>query len=185
MVAKWYALRSKPRKENALYQQTLSRGYNVFYPQIRANPVNPRACRVKPFFPGYMFINMDIGSVGLSTFRWMPYSVGIVCFGGEPSSVPDFLISEISQRTELLNQSAQDTQLPFNHGDQVRIDEGVFEGYEAIFDEGLSGGKRVRVLLELLNGRHVRLELVSTQIKEETRAAEDYSSHNSAKHSIH
>ena len=185
MVAKWYALRSKPRKESALYQQTLSRGFDTFYPQIHANPVNPRARRLKPFFPGYMFINIDIGNVGLTTFRWMPYSVGIVCFGGEPSPVPDFLISEISQRTELLNQSAQDTPLPFNHGDQVRIDEGVFDGYEAIFDEGLSGGKRVRVLLELLNGRHVRLELDSTQIKEETRAAEDYSSHTSAKHSIH
>lgn len=185
MVAKWYALRSKPRKENVLYQQTLSRGFEVFYPQIRVNPVNPRACRVNPFFPGYMFINIDIGNVGLSTFRWMPYSIGIVCFGGEPSSVPDFLISEIVQRTELINQSTHAVTLPFKHGDQVRIDEGVFEGYRAIFDEGLSGGNRVRVLLELLNGQHVRLELDSTHIKEASRAPDEYSRHNSASHNIH
>jgi transcription antitermination factor NusG len=162
---RWHALRSKPRKENILYRQIIIRGYEVFYPQIRVKPSNPRARKRKPLFPGYMFIHLDIGKVGLSIFNWMPYSLGIVCFGGEPGCVPDSLISEIRRRTESINQSRGEACLPFKHGDKVNIENGLFQGCEAVFDMSLAEGKRVKLLLELLSGQHIRIDMPSECIR--------------------
>jgi hypothetical protein len=41
----------------------------------------------------------------------------------------------------------------------LRISEGPFSGYKAIYDERITGSERVRVLLEFLSGKHARLEI--------------------------
>lgn len=165
MSHRWYALRSKPYKEEVLWQQTMKRGYEVFYPRIQVQPVNPRARRVKPYFPGYMFIRADIESVGVSTFRWMPYSLGLVTFGGEPAYVPDSLIDALGKRVNEINESGGELFNSLKPGDRVRIQEGPFTGYEAIFSARTNGNERVRVLLELISDRKVILELSADQIE--------------------
>ena len=92
MSLRWYVLRSKPNKEDALWQEVSARNYEVFYPQICVQPVNPRSRKILPYFPGYMFVHIDMSMVGFSDFTWMPYSYGLVTFGSEPSSVPEELI---------------------------------------------------------------------------------------------
>ena len=77
MTIGWYALRSKPRKEEALWGQLLARGFETFYPRLRINPVNPRARKLAPYFPGYMFVYADLEEVGPSTFNYMPFSLGL------------------------------------------------------------------------------------------------------------
>jgi transcriptional antiterminator RfaH len=47
----------------------------------------------------------------------------------------------------------------------VTIKSGSFAGYDAIFDARLNGGDRVRVLLELLDGRQVPVELSEARIE--------------------
>ncbi len=155
----WYVLRSKPQKEDVLCMEVSVRGHEVYYPTLNVQPVNPRSKSKRPFFPGYLFINVDLDEVGLSAFRWMPYSIGLVCFGGEPAIVHEALIQSLSRRVDELNQEGFSQKSAFQHGDPVRITEGPFMGYEAIFDEMISAGDRVKVLLEFLSGRHTRLEL--------------------------
>jgi transcriptional antiterminator RfaH len=36
-------------------------------------PVNPRARKTRPYFPGYLFVQADLAAVGLVEFRWMPH----------------------------------------------------------------------------------------------------------------
>jgi transcriptional antiterminator RfaH len=55
-------------------------------------------------------------------------------------------------------------------GDKISIQVGPFAGYEAIFDGRLSGGERVRVLLELLGGRRLPVELSAACIEQKKRA---------------
>ena len=165
MCHRWYALRSKPYKEEILWQQTLKRGYETFYPRLQVQPVNPRARRVKPFFPGYMFVRVDIEAVGVSTFRWMPYSVGLVTFGGEPAYVPDSLIDALGKRVKEINETGGESSDRLQTGDRVRIQDGPFTGYEAIFSTRTNGNERVRVLLELMSDRNVILELSADQIE--------------------
>ena len=170
MPVSWYALRSKPRKEDVLWRQVRTRGFEVFYPRVRVHPVNPRSKKVKPYFPGYMFVRADLEDVGRSTFQWMPHSLGLVIFGDEPAAVPDHLIVELQKRIEDLAKAGGELFDGLNKGDTVRISSGPFRGYEAIFDARLPGKERVRVLLELLgNQRRVPLELKAGQIEREDK----------------
>ena len=166
MTLKWYALRSKPRKEDTVWEQLNHRGIETFYPRIRVHPVNPRSKKVRPYFPGYLFIQADLEDMGISTFRWMPHTLGLVTFGGEPASVPVALIHAIRERVEAINKAGGEVYEGLRTGDKIWIHSGLFSGYEAIFDARIPGKDRVRVLLQLLgDSRNVPVELGVSQIR--------------------
>ena len=168
MTKSWYAMRSKPRKEDSVWEQMLNRGFETYYPRIRVHPVNPRAKKVKAYFPGYLFVRVDLEEIGLNTFRWMPHSIGLISFDGDPAVVPDHLIHTLQKRVGEINEAGGELFDGLEPGDKVRISDGPFKGYEAIFNERLPGKERVRVLLELLgNERAVTLELNAGQIRKE------------------
>jgi transcription antitermination factor NusG len=161
----WYVIHSHPNKEDLLWQQLLAREIEVFYPRIQANPVNPRARKIKPYFPGYLFVRTDLEQLGLSTLQWMPYATGLVMFGGEPSALPENVVQIIRQRVDEINAAGGEVLDALKPGDRVIIQDGPFEGYEGIFDVRLSGKERVRVLLEMLGARKVPVELKAGQIQ--------------------
>ncbi len=165
MTKYWYALHSHPNKEELLWQQLLAREVEVFYPRIPANPVNPRARKIKPYFPGYLFVNTDLEQMGMSAFQWMPYATGLVMFGGEPSVVPEALIYSVRHRVDEITRAGGEVLEQVKPGDKVLIQDGPFAGYNAIFDLRLPGKERVRVLLQMLSRRTIPLELDSGQIK--------------------
>ena len=165
MSALWYALRIKPRKEDVVWRQILQRGMETFYPRLRVNPVNPRARKLRPYFPGYLFVHADLDALGESYFKWMPHTIGLVGFGGEPAYVPENLIYELRKRVEEISAAGGELFDGLKPGDLVRISSGPFTGYEAIFDARLPGSERVRVLLEFLNNRRrLPIELHAGQI---------------------
>jgi transcription antitermination factor NusG len=166
MPSNWYALRSKPRKEEVVWRQVLSQGFEVYYPRLRVHPVNPRSRKVKAYFPGYLFVNVDVEQVGVSLFQWMPHTLGLVSFGGEPAVVPDHLLQAVRQRVDQINTAGGEVFDGLKPGEAVWISDGPFRGFEAIFDARLPGNERVRVLLEFLgNRRQVAVVLESGQIK--------------------
>jgi transcriptional antiterminator RfaH len=166
MARQWYALRSKPRKEDIVWKQIRSQGFEHFYPRMRVHPVNPRARKVKPYFPGYLFVRVDLDEMGISTFQWMPHALGIVSFDREPASVPDHLIQALKKRIKEIAAAGGEVFDGLEPGDKVRIHAGPFRGYEAVFDASLSGNERVRVLLQFIDDqRIVPIELSPAQIR--------------------
>lgn len=165
MSYQWYTLRSKPRKEEILWKQLHSLNFEVFFPRLKVQPVNPRARKLKPYFPGYMFVYVDLEEVGLSTFQWMPHAIGLVSFDGEPASVPENLIHAIRKRVEQIAAAGGEIFHGLKPGDQIRISDGPFVGYEAIFDTRLPGSERVRVLIQMLSDRRLAVEMDAGQIQ--------------------
>lgn len=157
----WYAINSHPNKEEILWRHMLSQGYEVYYPRLRVNPVNPRSRKIRPYFPGYMFVNVDLDQAGQSAFQWMTHAKGLVSFGGDPAIVPDALIQAIRQKVETIAEAGGEMLAILKPGDVVVIDSGPFEGYEAIFDLRISGSERVRVLLKMLNKNQLPVELTA------------------------
>jgi transcriptional antiterminator RfaH len=170
MTVSWYALRSKPNKEDFLAGQLEAHAIQVYFPRLHAFPVNPRARKVKPYFPGYLFVYVDLDVVNISTLQWMPGALGLVGYGGEPAPVPDALISIVQKRVDELNVSNKASIDGFSRGDRVIVQDGPFAGYEAIFDHRISGQDRVRVLLSFLQKRQVPLELGNRQIRRVKRS---------------
>lgn len=170
MSVSWYVIRSKPNKEEFLAGQLSAYGVKVFYPRIRVKTVNPRARKLKAYFPSYLFVNVDLEVVGISTLHWMPGAVNLVSFDGEPAPVPDLLISAIERQVDHINSSQKNMLHGLKHGDPVIIQDGPFAGYEAIFDEQVPGRERVRVLLNYLQNRQVPVELGENQIGRSKRS---------------
>jgi len=166
----WYALRSKPNKEMALWHEIRARGMECFYPYLRVKPVNPRCRSIHPYFPGYLFIYVDLEQIGFSTLQWMPFSLGLVSFGGQPAMIPDSLVHAIRERVEQVNAAGGKQLTGLKRGEAVVISGGPFSGYEAIFDLNLHGTQRVRVLLRLLAKKQMPLELPASYIQQINRA---------------
>ncbi len=170
MPSYWYALRSKARKEDVVWRQVLSQGFEVYYPRLRVHPVNPRSRKVQAYFPGYLFVQADIEQVGISFFQYMPHTLGLVSFGGEPAVVPDHLVQAVRQRVDEINTAGGEIFDGLKAGEAVWISDGPFRGFEAIFDARLPGSERVRVLLEFLgNRRQVAIELEARQIERKAK----------------
>jgi len=168
MTLRWYALRSKPRKEDFVWHQLNARDIECFYPRLRVHPVNPRARKEKPYFPGYLFIHVNMDDVGISSLRWMPHTFGMVSFDREPATVPDNLILTLKKRINEINEAGGEVFDGLQTGDKIWIHSGPFSGYEAIFDHRLPGKERVRVLLQFLGElRKVPIELDVSQIRKE------------------
>jgi len=164
MAEAWYVIRSKPNKEEFLAGQLSAYGVKVFYPRIRVKTVNPRARKLRAYFPSYLFIYVDLETISLSTLHWMPGAVNLVSFDGQPASVPETLISAVERQVELINTSQKNMLLDLKPGDVVSIQDGPFAGYEAIFDGQVSGRERVRVLLSFLQNRKIPVELRGSQV---------------------
>ncbi|MGB2963585.1 MAG: transcription termination/antitermination NusG family protein [Anaerolineales bacterium] len=165
MTTCWYVLRSKPRKEDFLFGQLQSREIEVYYPAVRVQPVNPRARKYKPYFPGYLFIHVDLEQEKLSALKWMPGAVGLVAFGKEPAWVSDELVNIIRKQVSAVNAAGGENLAGLVSGDEVIIQDGPFDGYKAVFDLSLPGNERVRVLLKLLKDQNMRLELPGSQVR--------------------
>ncbi len=161
----WYALRSKPNKEWPLYRELEAGNVECCYPQLRVHPINPRSRTMRPYFPGYLFVHTDIVQMERSTFKWMPFSLGLVSFDNQPASVPESLINALRRHLEEKNKSGGEPSFDLKQGETVVIRDGLFNGYEAIFNARLSGNDRVRVLIRLLRDRQTFLELPAEQVQ--------------------
>jgi len=165
MTISWYAMRSKPNKESFLADQLQAYGVEVFYPVLHVTPVNPRSRKIRPYFPNYLFVHVDLEVINVSDLRWMPGASGLVSFDGKPASVPGTLIAAVKKHVETYNVTVRDQKKGFQSGDSVIIEDGPFAGYEAVFDTHISGQDRVRVLLSLLQRRQLPVEISSSQIR--------------------
>jgi len=165
MTHRWYVIRSKPRQEEFLAEQLQIRKVEIFNPRIRVQVVNPRASKIKSFFPGYLFANLDLENTSKVSVRYIPGVASLVSFGGEAAQVPDGLIHAIQLRVAEINNAGGELFAALKMGETVRIHSGPFAGYEAVFDARLPGSDRVRVLLKLLKNRQLPVDLPAGQIR--------------------
>ena len=159
MALNWHVMRSKPNREEFLARELESRDVEVFYPRLVANPVNPRARRFKSYFPGYLFIQVDLEKINASAFERVPGAANLVSFGGEISAVPETIVQAIRRKVDAINAAGGEKKAALHPGDMVEIEQGPFAGYTAILDASLPGSERVRVLLRMLASRDLPVEM--------------------------
>jgi len=164
-MSPWYILQSKPNKEEFVLQQLNIRNIAAYYPYIKVEPVNPRSRKIKPYFPGYLFINADLDLIGTSGLKWIPGTLGLVAFGNELASMQEDVIQPIRQHVDRLNEDRSKYCKKFTPGDRVMIQSGPFAGYQAIFDSYMPGHERVQVLLKMLEDRQIKLDLAGAAVE--------------------
>jgi transcription antitermination factor NusG len=160
----WYVIHSHVNKENSLRGQLELKGITYFYPTLQVNPVNPRSRKTRPYFPGYIFVSLDLTETNPSELQWMPYAVGLVSFGGEPARVPENLIQALKKKLSNSDLVVKPDLELLKAGDAVVIKNGPFDGFEGIFQTHLSGRERVQILLKMLSNQSVSLDLPEWQV---------------------
>ncbi len=158
MATNWYVMQSKPHKETQLCAYLESNGFEVFYPTLEVQPVNPRSAKIRPLFPRYMFVHTDLEKVGVSDLMWTPFAIGLVQFDGYVAPVRDAVIHAIQRQVREIQVAGGLVLKDLKQGDPVRITEGPLAGYEALFDMRLQGSDRVQILLDML-GRQVKTQI--------------------------
>jgi len=164
-MERWYVIRSKPQKEQFLWEQLVMRNIKADLPQLTIKPVNPRSRKNRPYFPGYLFVKVDVERLGTTILNAIPGSTGLVMFGGEAASIPDALWEEIHQKVAEINNNRRSAERDSRKGAPVWIREGPLSGYQAIFDVRLPETERVRVFIRLLRDQQIRVELPQDQVE--------------------
>ena len=151
-MPEWYAVQTKPHKE-FMVRDALARldGVDPYLPELHVKPINPRARKVRPFFPGYLFVRADLDRVGLSAVQWTPGLARLLGADGQPLPIAEHVIQAIRRRlVEVQGQVTRGGGL-YETGDRVRVTAGPFEGYEGMFDTRIGGSMRARILVEFLS----------------------------------
>ena len=161
--ARWFAVNTQNRRE-ALAKEHLERqGYNVFVPWTRKTVRHAgkfSTVRVA-FFPGYIFVNMDINFQ-----RWRPIdsTIGVlrlVKLGASPLPAPSGLVERLIAAVDadgLINFASQ-----LNKGDRVRIVSGCFIDRLAVIQTKPSAD-RVCLLFEMLK-QVITVEIDARDVK--------------------
>jgi len=136
----------------------------AYFPCLRVNSVSPHARKVKPYFPGYLFVHTDLDMVGISGVQWVPGAIGLVSFGGEPAWVSDGILQSIRERVEQINLAGWESWQKLKSGDEIAIHSGPFTGYRGIFSSYLSDRERVVVFLKFVRDQQARVELPVGQV---------------------
>ena len=149
----WYVLQTKPKNEKLLCEQLRIRQIDVYCPRIKVRPVNPRARKMVPYFPGYLFIRANLDVIGTSVLKWLPGAIGLVDFGSEIAYVSDELLSAIRCQIDQVNAIEGEPIKDLKPGDVATVQAKLFTDYHAIFDPQLPGNERAGVLLKMLRDR--------------------------------
>lgn len=156
-MKEWYTVHTKPNAETRVAAALQQRGITTFLPQVwRKTP--SRDYRQQPFFPCYLFINVDLAETGLAAVQWTPGLRRLVSFNDRPTPLAAEVIELIRHRAEALGATGGLPGHTFKPGDTVRITAGPFKDMLAVFDSSNTPAERVQVLLTLL-GRASRYQL--------------------------
>jgi len=119
MTAQWYAMHGKPRKGDLLLEQLQARKIEIYHPRIEVQTVNPRARQVKPYFPSYVLMRVDLDRVYWSSLHWIPEAIGLIAFGGKPATAPDSLIRIVRHSVDRVNADGGEQVAGLQRGDRV------------------------------------------------------------------
>ncbi len=143
-MKKWYVLQTKPRKEFQVETLLEQSGFTVYNPKYLDDG------RIKPFFPGYLFLKFRYPE----DYRTVIYSRGVKRIVGNsqgPIPLGQEMISCLRSREkngfiELMKYGEEP-----EPGDEVMVMEGPLKGLKGLFLKSLSDKERVMILLNYVS----------------------------------
>ncbi len=150
LAAHWYVLQSKVHKEEVLWQRLRARGFEVFYPRLFVHNKKTKSLKIRPYFPGYLFVHLNLDEVCASYFQWMPDAIGLVSFEDQPTWIPDQFIQAVQGHLKKVAAIGERLLAGFDEGELPEAGDGSQNPYQAIFDSRLTGEERVEALYRLL-----------------------------------
>lgn len=166
-MQRWYALHTKVYAEQKAANELSRHGIETYLPEVTAKVGRVAQKRIA-FFPGYLFMNVDLNQTNAANWRWASGIRHIVSQGEVPVVIPAEIITHI--RRQLDDHEAASNwkaRQRFKKGDRVRIGDGPFASMLALFEGNVSASERATVLMEFLGQlSRIRVDLDSLELAE-------------------
>jgi transcriptional antiterminator RfaH len=158
----WYVVYARPRQEARAMENLSNQGFKCFLPAIHVERLRGghRAMISEPLFPRYLFIYLEAGRSNWSAIRSTRGVSHLVRFGGVAARIPAALI-------DALNEQPARNKTLFDAGDQLKVIDGPFIGFEAELlrlYEAPDGEARVMVLMDILT-RPQKISLPASAVR--------------------
>lgn len=149
----WYAIQTKSRQEFVAEMHLNNQGFETFLPTVKgvSKRGDKKKQKIEAFFPGYLFITLDLKNQNTSTIRSTKGVVQLVRHGSCVLPVPGSVISELQSLRDQ-HSGVIDLSETFKPGQSVVITDGAMAGMGAVF-KARSSQERVIVLLNILGAQ--------------------------------
>lgn len=144
----WYALSTKRAEEFKAALHLTEQGITCFLPHRLRTVRHARKLleRKTAFFPGYIFVKLDLANASLTTLRSTRGVKDIVCADAEtPSKLSEDRVNELIARCDDTGQILPPEAL--EAGDRVQLSTGPFQDLLATVEK-IAGKDRVWLLLD-------------------------------------
>ena len=142
----WYALQHKPAQGDRALTHLQNQDIACFYPKITVEKIRAgkRTKKLEPLFPGYLFVNLEQTDPMWAKLRSTRGVLRVVGFANKPAPISDDVIQHIKASLESVAEQGG-----IKPGQAVQLNEGPFEGINAIF-QAYDGEARAIVLINFM-----------------------------------
>lgn len=166
MSTRWLVAHTHVRKESFAKTQLLEQGFAVYLPQYEKTRRHARREDkvIMPLFPRYLFVGVDPDKdrwSAIDSTRGISYL--LKTRNEQPAIVPDNVIDVLKQEQDSRGLLSVGALVVFQPGDQVRVLEGGFKDYSAIY-LSMDEQQRVQILLNFMT-RQVKLTMPFSAIE--------------------
>lgn len=156
----WYALQYKPAQGDRALTHLQNQDIACFYPKITVEKIKAgkRTKKLEPLFPGYLFVNLEQIDPVWSKLRSTRGVLRIVGFANKPAAIGDDVIQHIKESLDSVAEQGG-----IKPGQAVQLNEGPFEGINAIF-QAYDGEARAIVLINFMQ-KQQRVKVPVSAIK--------------------
>jgi len=146
----WYLLYCKSREEERAIQHLQNQGIESFYPTTSVKKIRKgiNSVKLEPLFPNYLFVSLNPGTANFNAIRSTRGVASFIRFGNAYAVIAANVIDRLKVELAKTNKDIDDALTP-KGGDVVVINDGVYQGLEAIF-KASDGLERSVLLIKLL-----------------------------------
>ncbi|AZA91104.1 Transcription antitermination protein nusG [Chryseobacterium nakagawai] len=174
---KWYVLKAISGQENKVKSYIETEIKRLGFEQYVTQVVIPmekviqirngkKVPKEKPYYPGYLMIEAELMGEIPHVIKNIP---GVISFlsltkGGDPVPMRKSEVNRMLGRMDELSEFASDVEIPYVVGENVKVIDGPFNGFNGTVEKILEDKKKIEVSV-LIFGRKTPMELSYMQVE--------------------
>ena len=174
---KWYVLRAISGKESKVkeYLDADIKNSNlgefvsqVLIPTEKVYQVRngKKVVKERTYLPGYVLVEAALVGEVAHRLRNTPNVLGFLGGLDNPTPLRQAEVNRILGTVDELQDITEDTSIPYEVGETVKVAEGPFSGFNGIIEEVNTEKKKLKVMVKIF-GRKTPLELEYSQVERE------------------
>lgn len=151
-ASRWYAVATKVSREEFAVEHLRRQAFETFLPKtiVTKRMGGKLLTRKSAFFPGYLFVHMDINRTGWRAINNTRGVRSLVMTGDQPSNLPSEFVEALRSSTG--HDGLINVHFDFNVGDTVRITTGPLTNLIGTLQR-MESSQRVSVMVSMMSGK--------------------------------